>query len=156
MESDTSTAHSRVPEPEELRPYRKRQLAHRWFSALLILLFGIAWLFTQQGEPVVLPSGQRIVLLSVGRYQIEDGDPLLLLRYQTGIDIADTTALRQQARQVWLLLRPEAERGHYLTAALVAQSPLTGLCFRGQGLCRFRQYGFVLRYSSDKGWYFTE
>lgn len=62
---------------------------------------------------------------------------ILLLNYQTYINLNDVPALHKEALSVWEKFRPEVEHWGYTEAALKANAPPTGFLMHFN-----KQYGF--------------
>jgi hypothetical protein len=94
-----------------------------------------------------LPSGRTIQVLGVGTINFPEGGPALMLKYETGIDIKDQAALRQEADEIWVDFRTEAERANVASAILSANSKPRGVLMQqAQG------YNFVFQRDSTGAW----
>ncbi len=94
-----------------------------------------------------LPSGRTIQVLGVGTINFPEGGPALMLKYETGIDMKDRAALRQEADEIWVEFQAEAERANVASAILSANSkPQGALIQQAQG------YNFVFEKDSTGVW----
>jgi len=70
-----------------------------------------------------------------------------MLKYETGIDMKDRAALRQEADEIWVEFQAEAERANVASAILSANSkPQGALIQQAQG------YNFVFEKDSTGVW----
>ena len=89
----------------------------------LIAIFCVCTAQTQSGT-IKLESGKSVKVLRVGPlYSTHGGVLALMLSYQSDVDFADTRALHEEALEIWKSFRIEAEKGHFHSAILSANSP---------------------------------
>jgi hypothetical protein len=109
-----------------------------------------------KASPVMtLPSGHHISHVVIGHFMVPNESPVLRFRYETQLPLADTAALRAEAREIWPEFRSYVLRGEYVNAAFLAQAPPSGLCYRHAGFCSYRGYGFLAKRASDGRFYFS-
>jgi len=97
-----------------------------------------------QGNPVTLPSGRVVRVLSLSPMHYTSGSPpSLMLRYQTDLKVSEKAALRKEADDIWMMLRFDAERGQYASAIISANEIPRGFILKNAG-----GYNFV--YQKDK------
>jgi hypothetical protein len=99
------------------------------------------------------PAGHKITHVVLGHFIVPNESPVLRFRYETTVPLGDTLALEAEARDIWPRFREDVERGGYVNAAFLAEAPPTGLCFRHQGLCQYKGYGFFVQKHAGR-WYF--
>jgi hypothetical protein len=146
---------------------RHRQLAEKvmpragwkrplWVTLPLGAAAFIAYFWPKPWVVYTLPSGRHITHVVIGHFVVKYDDAILRLRYETELPLADTLALRQEALELWPRFRDAIRRGGYKSAAFYAEAPPTGFCYRHQGLCHCRGYGFPIRKNQDGRWYFAD
>jgi hypothetical protein len=95
-----------------------------------------------------LPSGEQVKVLGIGRINFAGSGPALMLRYQTDLEVDDTTALRAEADKLWEEFRKDAERAQVKSAVISANSaPSGGLVSRG------RMFNFVYEKDAQGSWH---
>ena len=70
-------------------------------AILIVVAIVIASVTTRTAPWATLPSGSRVRMIAVGHVEVLGDRPVLRLRYQTDIPLADTARLRAQARELW-------------------------------------------------------
>jgi hypothetical protein len=139
--------------------HRMARSRPRWAGLLLLTIFTavafVAYSWPRPWATYRLPSGQSVTHLILGHFVTTAG-PVLRLRYETELPLDDTTALRRQARELWPAFRAKLERGGYHRGAFYPETKPTGVCYRYQGLCRYRGFGFPLGKNQDGRWYFED
>ena len=114
---------------------------------LALLLFGCA---AQEAhyKLIKLPSGKQVKVLSVGKMYFGQGDPALLLKYETDLPIGDIPALQREADEIWQSFKEDVENAHLSNGIISATShPTPGFISRSQS------YNFVFQKSADGTWH---
>jgi hypothetical protein len=94
-----------------------------------------------------LPSGEEVKVLGIGKINFSASGPALMLKYQTGLSMDDTSALHAEAQRIWADFRKDAERAQVQNAIVSANSaPTGGIVSHG------RTYNFVYERSRDGSW----
>ena len=106
-----------------------------------------------QGEWKELPSGDRVLIKAIGQFMVPGEFPVLRLRYQTSVNLSDTVAVRNQALEVWPLLKDLANAGQFRLAALAVESRRRSLCPGLLKLCVIHQYGLLFERDSTGSWH---
>jgi len=91
-----------------------------------------------------LPSGKEIKLLGIGRFSPSPERTVLMLKYETDLNIDDKQALRKEVDEIWAGFRLSVEKENMNEAIISANEPLKG----GFG----RSYDFEYRKSPDGTW----
>ena len=95
-----------------------------------------------------LPSGKEIKLLGVGRFSPSPERTVLMLKYETDLNIDDKQALRKEVDEIWVGFRLSAEKENLSEAIISANEALRG----GFG-STYRSYDFEYRKSQDGTWH---
>ena len=75
------------------------------------------------------------------------GNPALMLKYQTDQKITDKDALRAEVNDIWPVFRIDVENGHFKTAIISAnEAP------RGFIITTSNSYNFVYQKQADGTW----
>jgi len=84
-------------------------------------------------------KGREVTVLGLMMLRVatNPSERILLLNYQTNINLTDVPALHKEALSVWEKFRPEVERLGYTEAALKANAAPTGFLIHFN-----KQYGF--------------
>lgn len=127
-----------------------------WISAILGALGLLAYSWPKPWATYTLPSGHKVTHVILGHFVVKNSDPVLRLRYETALPLSDSAALRREALELWPRFREKVERDGYNTAAFYAEAPPTGLCYRHQGICHYKGFGFLVRKNQDGRWYFAD
>jgi len=67
-----------------------------------------------------------------GAYQLPQGPPALMLRYETNLKIGDKTALREQVTEIFSVFKVDAENGQFRSAVVSAHEKPTGFISRSR------------------------
>lgn len=126
-----------------------------WIPVTLGAVALLAYAWPRPWTVYTLPSGHKVSHVIVGHFVSSSG-AVLRLRYQTDLPLNDTTGLRRQALELWPWFRRSVERGGYNSAAFYAEAPPSGLCYRHQGICQYRGFGFLVRKNQHGRWYFHD
>ena len=103
----------------------------------------------QQGNPVTLPSGRVIRVLSLTPMHYVNGSPpSLMLRYQTDLKVSDKDALRKEADDIWTKLRFDAEQGNFSSAIISANEIPRGFILKNSS-----GYNFAYEKRADGTWH---
>jgi hypothetical protein len=94
-----------------------------------------------------LPSGEQVKVLFLGTIKFSGSGPALMLKYQTDLNMDDTSALHAEAERIWAELRLDAERAQVQNAIISANSAPTGGIIR-----RGRAYNVVYEKAGDGSW----
>jgi hypothetical protein len=125
-----------------------------WITGLLALGVVLVLAWPSPWPVFTAPGGHQITHVILGHFVVPNEKPVLRLRYETKLPLADTVALKNEARDLWPRFREDVDRGSYVNAAFLADAPPTGPCFRHRGLCFYKSYGFLARKHDDGRWYF--
>jgi len=69
-----------------------------------------------------LPSGKEIKILSIGKIFLKKDKPVLMLKYQTDVDIKNVDLLRKEVEEIWPMFRINVEKSKYSNAIIAATS----------------------------------
>jgi len=80
--------------------------------AWLVLGAAAAFACGSATERLELPSGKSVSVLGTGVVKFTSGAvrEAALFKYETGLDLSDRNALREEVNEVWSVVRPSAER----------------------------------------------
>ena len=95
-----------------------------------------------------LPSGKEIKILGVGRFSPSPDKPVLMLKYETDLNIDDKQALRKEVDEIWASFRLSAEKENMSDAIISANEPL-----KGGSASSNRSYDFEYRKSQNGTWH---
>lgn len=120
---------------------------------VFIIKAGTGWQSTNDDQALTLPSGSVIKIRQVWQLNVFQEPPALRLDYQTNLKIADNSALRSEADEVWsVFFRNKVEEGHFTKAVITAHEPS-----KGWSLLRARDaYMFTYTKQADGGWSLSE
>jgi len=102
---------------------------------------------TTSRPSITLRSGRQVVLVASGPLMFGDGSQALMVKYETASTFADVPALRQEAQDLWLILRPDIERQGHANVILSANSPSTGALIE-----QTSSYNFLVRRDTAGVW----
>ncbi|HEX8904683.1 MAG TPA: hypothetical protein VF771_07560 [Longimicrobiaceae bacterium] len=100
------------------------------------------------GRPVALPSGREVTVHAVAPIRFTQGPPALRVLYVTTLDVGDTTALAQEATEVFERFRSVAEREQLTGFVASATAPPSGMVPQTA-----RGYNFVWTRGGDGKWH---
>jgi hypothetical protein len=103
-----------------------------------------------QGQPtreVKLPSGKIVNVIGVGQISFSNDSPALMLKYQTGLKITDTVALRKEVDEIWESFEAEVEQAKVRCAIVSANEIPRGVLFKTAS-----GYNFVFTKQPDGSW----
>jgi hypothetical protein len=136
-------------------------MARAWRIALgAVLLAGGLPRLAEAQRPrgyIRMASGDSLLVWNLTRYPVRDDSTVLVLDYETRMDLSDTAAVQHEIITIWPLLRPAVEKAGLWTAAIralrfvPASAPVGdrgALPGRPVGL-----YGVVFRRTVRGGWY---
>ena len=86
-------------------------------AALAVLACGPA---EPEYEIVTVPSGRPLAVEEIAEIRLPDGEPALLLRYRTALELTDRAALEAEVDEAWSYLRPRAEDRDFDAAVIRA------------------------------------
>jgi hypothetical protein len=114
--------------------------------ALVAILVACAG--AQQSHKVVrLPSGKEIKVLGVGQIHFSEGEPALMLKYQTELHVDDKPALQHEIDEIWPRFKQDVENAHLSAAIISANEPP-----RGGFISTNRSFNFVFEKAADGTW----
>jgi len=94
-----------------------------------------------------LPSGEEVKVLGIGKINFAASGPALMLKYQTDLNMDDTSALHAEAQRIWAEFRKDAEQAQVQNAMVSANSAPTGGI-----VSRDRAYNVVYERGGDGSW----
>jgi hypothetical protein len=147
------------PAPSEVAPVPVPPRAWKrpvWATAVFGTVALIAYVWPKPWAVLTLPSGHHVSHIVLGHFIVPNEDPVLRLRYETELSLTDTASLRREALELWPRFKVDVAEGGYKNAAFYAEAPPTGPCYRHQGFCRYRGFGFLIRKNQDDRWYFDD
>jgi hypothetical protein len=95
-----------------------------------------------------LPSGEQVKVLGIGKVNFAASGPALMLKYQSDLNLDDTSALHSEAQRIWEEFRKDADRAQVQSAIVSANSAPTGAI-----VSHGRTYNFVYERSGDGSWH---
>jgi hypothetical protein len=87
------------------------------------LLFCLCSVGAARAGTFVLPTGEKVTVISMGPVTFAHAPPGLMLRYRSNVEIHDRAALHAEALQVWRVFQLNAEEGGYGSAVVSAMGP---------------------------------
>jgi hypothetical protein len=94
-----------------------------------------------------LPSGKSVKVLGMTKMFFRQGDPALILKYQTDLPIDDVPGLAKEADEIWPLFRINVEKAGLSSGAITATTPPEGHIVK-----RSKTYTFVYTKATDGQW----
>ncbi len=94
-----------------------------------------------------LPSGKTYKVQHAGQVQFDGGAKAMLLLYQTERPLADRRGMEAEARDLFTLIQPEAERLGLKLAIVQANSYPKGILFEAKA-----SFGFEFEQQPDGSW----
>jgi hypothetical protein len=116
---------------------------------LLGLFFSVSCARTVQGDSFLkLPSGKQVKVLGSGPLINTSGKRLgIMFKYETELKVADKTALRKEADEVFAAVRPDAEKANETSVIVSAvEKPAGFIITKSQG------YNLVFERSPSGAW----
>jgi len=119
-------------------------------AAILCASFLLGACSTNDPRPrvVTLASGQEVRVVGIVPIHFSQGDPALMLKYETDLTVSDLVAMRKEVDQIWALFREDVERGNYHGAIVSANEVPRGLIFKSS-----KSYNFVYERRVDGTWH---
>jgi hypothetical protein len=94
-----------------------------------------------------LPSGRIVKIQGIVQINFSQGNPTLMLKYQTDLKLRDKDTLRGEADDIWSVFRRDVENGQFKTAIISAsEAP------RGFIITTSNSYNFVYQKQADGTW----
>ena len=113
-------------------------------AAVLLLSCGAR---EPQFKLVKLPSGKSVKVLSVMKMHFSQGEPALMLKYETDLPISNVAALESEVDEIWLGFQVEVENAQLKNAIVSATSHSSGgFVSRSEGR------NFVFQKSANGAW----
>jgi len=94
-----------------------------------------------------LPSGSQIKVMHIGTISFKSGEKALKLDYQTDLKISDSLDLRNEVKEIWQVLKDDADKAQVTGAIISAQEAPSGFIFKTG-----HAYNFVFEKQSDNTW----
>ncbi len=86
-------------------------------------------------------------VLGVGKMNFTRGDPALMLKYQTDLDLSNKPELKKEVEEIWQLFRVDVEKVG-LKAAIVSANEVP----KGMLIKTSKSYNFVYKKNGDGSW----
>jgi hypothetical protein len=111
------------------------------------LLLGCSVDGSQNYRVVTLSSGKQVKVLSVGKISFSQGDPALMLKYQTDLSVDNRVVLQQEVAEIWESFRGDVEKAQLNSAVISANDVPKGIVIKTG-----KSYNFVYQKTKDGNW----
>ena len=115
--------------------------------AVLVLSFALLGCGGTNYNIHKLPSGRQIKVMHIGTILFKSGERALKLDYQTDLKISDSLDLRNEVKDIWQVLKDDADKAQVTGAIISAQEVPSGFIFKTG-----HAYNFVFEKQSDSTW----
>ena len=96
-----------------------------------------------------LPSGRVVKIAGIIKMHFSEGDPALMLKYYTDIDMNDKVSLQAEAEDIWQAFKVDVEKAEMKSAILSANQMPRGIISKTSG------FNFAFKKQQDGGWLLT-
>lgn len=95
-----------------------------------------------------LSSGKQVKVTNISRMDFPEGDPALVMNYETDISIENIPELRKEIDEIWVKFQKDVEAANLEAAAIRAvHTENNGFIRNSEG------YGFIFIKSEDGKWH---
>jgi len=108
-----------------------------------------------QGEPYsvqTLPNGKEIKIIGVTKAFFTEGDPALILAYETDLPLDDVAALRKEVLEIWPTFKINVEQSGLNTGGIQARKTTKTSAFTSSA----KNYGFIFTKNYSGEWVLNE
>jgi hypothetical protein len=125
---------------------KKSSTSFTLIVAICLLVSSTACTQTPPYRQQKLPSGRTIKVGGVTKMYFTKGDPALMLKYYTDLNISDADALRREVDDIWESFKIDVENAGLKSAIISANEIPKGIISKTKG------YNFVFIKQEDGFW----
>jgi len=125
---------------------QKKSVGFVFIASVCLAVLSTACTQTPPYTQQTLPSGRTIKAGSVMKMYFTKGDPALILKYYTDVEISDADALRQEVDDIWQSFKIDVEKAGLKVAIISANEIPKGMISKTKG------YNFIFIKQEDGLW----
>jgi hypothetical protein len=120
-----------------------------YFALLATAIFVVSCSKKPAYTTKTLPSGRTVKIASIMKMFFSKGDPALMLKYYTDINIDNTLELQDEVEEIWELFQIDVEKAGLNFAIISAVEMPQGIIFKTRG------FNFVFEKHESGDWILT-